>query len=843
MIDKTDRTTNMHLLLRPFTGSALWLMLLLGLAQTALAQETLSSNIAQGPVWSHSWVDVNADSRSDYCYLAGHTKEVLVCHFASAEGTYSSTASLSQGVGATGDGLMWWADVDGDGRADFCRAHGVSAPFSSAYAQDMIEPETGSLHGHAFSCRTAVSGFEAGLPGTYILGTSGSYALWNKFMLADVNGDRRTDLCQTTVNEGAEHGRVRCRLATGAGFSDFSPEWTSGIIRLGNRDLPSVMVDFSGDGFPDFCRAPEDGSLRCLLGSANGFTTTDVMSSAVDRGHAQGADFIDVNADGKTDYCRIVGNSASNHRLQCTLSTGIGWDTVNERISPVLGEHIGHASARWWIDINADGLSDFCRATGVNPDDPRDAVGWVNIDTSDTQGTLSCRLNKGDGSASDPVGAFYYSDVAIPVNFGAVGGARHWCDPTGSGIPTLCRNSRKQVFQTPDCVPSGGEGGSQPDSCTDPVVSETLGLVVGLGQPPTPGAVPPPQAHHPLLLAYTDGLGAETRITYLPLTSPEVYTSSGAGAYPYRVLGPPPTSPVVFETRAWTTEAGAAGSGLTLTGNARYAYRDLTQDIWAGASRGFRERWMFSEGTNTFDRTVFFQGLGDALEGNTPQGVPYGSIENDPREIGLVKFQERYTVDSNSPLMSDGAASPLRVALMAKVLSMIRRFAVGGPAAENPYLLLQRTDNRLADTSTPNLRYRYIGTSTVQSWDLDGTTRISLPGAATTTMQDQYGNVETLTQTRTQEVAGRQLTWSTTTSNTYDQDPKWLRLGRLKRSTVTSTAPSLDDQLAVLSRSAGGASNASAVSSPLAAVPQETPKPLPLPPQLLMPILQLLLDD
>lgn len=803
-----------------------------GLVLPAAAQETLSANVGQGSIWTHAWVDVNGDGRSDYCYLAGNHREVLFCHFAAVDGTYPAAASLGQQVGPTGERLLWWADVDGDARPDFCRAHGVSQPFTSAHAQDMLDPETGSLYGHAFHCRTAKSSFEAGLPGTYILGTSGDYALWNKFMLADVNGDRRTDLCQTTVNDGEQHGKVRCRLSTGSGFSDFSPEWTSVIIRLGNRDLPSVMVDFNGDGFPDFCRAPEDGSLRCLLGSANGFTTTDVISSAVDRGNPQGADFIDMNADGKADYCRLTGNSASTHRLRCTLSTGIGWDTGNERISPVLGNEIGHATARWWIDINADGLPDFCRATGVNPDDPRDALGIRNIDFNDTTGTLSCRLNKGDGSASDPAGAFYYDDVAIATNFGEVGGARHWCDPTGVGIPTLCRNSRQQVFQDPQCSESG--------CARDHVASDTRGLITGLG---TESA---PQAQHPLLLAYTDGLGAETRITYLPLTDPEVYFSSGAGVYPYRVIGPPPTSPVVFETRAWTTEAGTAGRGLTLTGNARYAYRDLTQDIWAGASRGFRERWMFSEGTNTFDRTVFFQGLGDAVEGNTPQGVPYGSIENDPREIGMVKFQERYTVDSNSPLMSDGADSPVRVPLMAKLLSMIKRFTVGGSAVENPYLLLQRTDNRLADTSPPsppNPRYRYIGTSTVQSWDLAGTTPIPLPGAATTTVQDQYGNVETLTQTRTQEVGGRQLTWTTTTRNNYDPDPRWLRLGRLKRSTVTSTAPSLNDQLDALPTSFGGAPNASAVSSPLAAVPQETPKPLPLPPQLLMPILQLLLDD
>lgn len=836
----------MQLHLRPFIAWAMWLGLAFWLVRPAVAQETLSVNIGQGPTWSHSWVDVSGDGRSDYCYLAGGAREVLRCHFASEAGTYSSTVSLSVAVGGTGDGLMWWADVDGDGRPDFCRAHGGFSEFTSAYVVDQYWSDSPTIGGHAFSCRTAASSFEAGHPVTYIIHSINSYSPWPKIMLADVNGDQKTDLCQALAPSDWQHGRVYCRLATGDGFSDYSAAWTSPVIRLGNRDLPSVMVDFNGDGFPDFCRAPDDGTLSCLLGSADGFTNTDVTSPAVDRGYAEGADFIDVNADGKTDYCRLTGNSTSNYRLRCTMSTGIGWDTVHDRVSPLLGEHIGHAKARWWIDVNADGLPDFCRATGKDPNAAAEVVGFAKTDKSDVIGTLSCRLNKGDGSSSDPVGAFYYSDVSIPANYGGVDGARHWCDPAGTGIPTLCRNSRRQTW-TRECSIQESES-TYEEVCRPVLVNETQGLITGLDPATTPGAAPTPQAHHPLLLAYTDGLGAETRITYLPLTDKDVYSSSGPGVPPYRVIGPPPASPVVFETRAWTTEAGTAGSGLTLTGNARYFYRDLTQDIWAGASRGFRERWMFSEGTNTFDRTVFFQGLGDGVEGNTPQGLPYGSIANDPREIGMVKLQERYAVNGLAfPTPGAAQVSQLlrsqRALLVRSILDKILATAVGAELSGDSYLLLQRTNNRLADTTTPNPRYRYIGTSTVQSWDLDGTTPIPLPGAATTTVQDQYGNVETLTQTRTQEVGGRQLTWTTTTRNNYDPDPRWLRLGRLKRSTVTSTAPSLNDQLDALPTSFGGAPNASAVSSPLAAVPQETPKPLPLPPQLLMPILQLLLDD
>ena len=802
----------------------LFLLLALNAPALSMAAETLSGvGIAAGNNWWRSWVDLNGDGRADFCYRYDPDGEKIRCFF-SKDGQYTNTPDIEVGIGRNHQPYQWWYDVDGDGLADLCRGYDYrqsNFDLSCRFTKDRFQVWA-SVSIPIYALRR-VSGSPYGV---------GSLINSSSVFLVDINADQRTDVCYVAVANDevgdAQTYRLRCHLSNGTSFESVTAAWTSGLINPGSNQFPRSFADMNGDGFPDFCRTLENGTLSCLLGSENGFTATDLVSPVLDRGYKEGAAFIDFNADGKADYCRITG-PAYQYQLRCTPSTGVGWDTANERLSPVIpNDKVGHGTARWWIDINADGLPDFCRAVGANPDPS--AGPYVEID--DIPGSLACRLNKGDGSSTDPTGAFYYSDIELPVNFGRGDGGRQWCDATGSGFPTLCRNSLVREYGPRVCE-TNFQGR---EICRTPLVSSTYALITGLGTNDTP------QANHPLLAAYTDGLGAETRIGYLPLTDTDVYTRSGITNTARRFVGPPPTSPVVYETRAWTVGSAEAGQGLTLTGNARYFYGDLTNDPWAGTSRGFRERWMFSEGTNTIDHTLFFQGLGPAVDGN-------GSIENDLREIGMVRTQKRYAIDGGATPLPGSDESGLsqrhRLFNSIRKLALRWRGLIGSDllVSSSPLKVMQQTDNELADTSPANPRYRYIGKSTARSYDHNGTSLVALPTATTTTTQDNYGNVTRIEQTKTQNAASGTLTWTTTTENTYDSDPKWLRLGRLKKSTVTSSAPSLDAQIAANARSAGTSANASATSSSLAAVGQEAPKPLPLPPQLLMPILQLLLED
>src|SRR5207247_3758186 len=106
-----------------------------------------------------------------------------------------------------------------------------------------------------------------------------------------------------------------------------------------------------------------------------------------------------------------------NNTLRCTMSNGVSWD-ANERNSTLLDP--GDAPNRWWVDINGDGLTDFCRVVYPGP-------------------AFACRLSRGDGDGTS-TSAFVFSDVIVPnVNFGEYDGGAGFWHVTGHRIPNLSR--------------------------------------------------------------------------------------------------------------------------------------------------------------------------------------------------------------------------------------------------------------------------------------------------------------------------------------------------------------------------------------------------------------------
>jgi hypothetical protein len=84
------------------------------------------------------------------------------------------------------------------------------------------------------------------------------------------------------------------------------------------------------------------------------------QSDVLDWGNAEGRDWVDMNGDGKSDFCRVIG-PAGAFRLACTLSTGSGFGAT--ATSEVVDAGVG--GSRKWVDVNADGFTDFCRVTGT----------------------------------------------------------------------------------------------------------------------------------------------------------------------------------------------------------------------------------------------------------------------------------------------------------------------------------------------------------------------------------------------------------------------------------------------------------------------------------------------
>jgi Peptidase family M23/Fibronectin type III domain len=358
-------------------------------------------------------VDFNGDGNADYCRRTGVQNNV--------SSYVSCTLSTSSGFGATVQSpvLDWgydagraWVDVNGDGKADFCRRVGGQNNVSSYVSCTL---STGSGFGATIQSPVLDWGYDAG-------------RAW-----VDVNGDGRADFCRRTGVQNNVSSYLSCTLSTGSGFGE---TFTSGLIDWG-YDLGRAWVDFNGDGKADYCRLTGvqnnvSSYLSCTLSIGTGFGAT-VQSGLLDWGYDRGRGWVDVNGDGKADYCRRVGvqNNVSSY-LSCTLSTGSGFGATVQSDMIDWGSDNGWA----WVDFNGDGKADYCRRTGVQ---------------NNVSSYVSCTLSTGSG-----FGATIQSPV---IDWGSDTGWS-WVDVNGDGKADYCRRTGVQnnVSSYLTCTLSTGSG-------------------------------------------------------------------------------------------------------------------------------------------------------------------------------------------------------------------------------------------------------------------------------------------------------------------------------------------------------------------------------------------------
>jgi FG-GAP-like repeat/Abnormal spindle-like microcephaly-assoc'd, ASPM-SPD-2-Hydin len=774
-------------------GSALLGLTLLAFSSAASAQRMSLESLAEpGRIASRSWVDVNNDGKDDYCLFVG-SNDGLRCYLST--GSTFNPSPLAFSIGSAPDAPIWWVDVNGDGRVDLCR--------QMAFGPFRIQCRLGPGFGTSFEVTiprfqdvTCTGGDSC--TGQLVEGMIEA----GQFFFADVDLDGRTDFCYHHMDSNVALS-LRCYLSTGPGFALPTSAWIRPISSEGSAGWTRGFFDVDGDGYPDFCVI--EGSIQCVLGTSNGLSSGanyDSTSLSTVNNHKEGAGFVDINADGKTDFCRITGPSAGNYRLSCRLSTGKAWESSDRSTATPISE--GSKYNRWWVDINGDGLPDFCRAVGREPSD------FTNASINQSS-NLWCRLSRGGDATT---GLFAVEDLRLEastsngyLNFGVTNGGRGFCDAHGTGVQTFCRATFRD-YPSQECWQS------EYGTWCEGVGSQAHGIAVGVyaGLPADPNttdniAVTDPdviQAKQPLLSAFSDGMGAETRLTYLPLTSERVYDRTFGNEKWPRIQIALPRSPVVFETRAWRK-----GTQTTLTGNARYAYRDLRVDNQTG-SRGFRERWQLNEGANTLEHVIYYQGLGPAVDASS---IEYGTLE-----VGSVKESKVYAIDPSKITPSTSAAlvndrQRILEATIAKarvgIPNAMSTSAVSPPTAANPFMLLRRTVNTLGASTPANPLLRPVISSAVTAWDWNGSTAVALPSVLSTSSIDDVGNVLQLVETTTH--ASQE--WKRTTTNTYADDRTKHFLGRLKTAQVVSTAPTADVQIAANARSYGGSPNANTVSS------------------------------
>ena len=199
------------------------------------------------------------------------------------------------------------ADVNGDGRSDFC------------WVSDYGHSET---EGYIYDDRVSCILSEGDKFGKILTPKSIGKIDEDKFpQWVDVNGDGKSDAC-TGPNLNSCYSypydcRRRCLLSTGDGFGDIY-YYTSGTTFAYTG---TQFTDFNGDGKAEVCGVDEDsGRPKCLIigrdvDEGQWYYAPVGTGGGQENGGRQWADF---NGDGKADYCRRTGDGLSY--VKCTIA-------------------------------------------------------------------------------------------------------------------------------------------------------------------------------------------------------------------------------------------------------------------------------------------------------------------------------------------------------------------------------------------------------------------------------------------------------------------------------------------------------------------------------------------
>lgn len=241
--------------------------------------------------------------------------------------------------------------------------------------------------------------------------SNGDWGYTDRRWWVDTNGDGLLDYCYAAGNSGGAGGLLKCRPSTGSGLG---AEIVTSMDDWGYEGR-RWWVDINGDGRQDYCYAGGNASgpgsfLNCRI--SNGSGLGEMISTAMpDWGHEDRRWWIDINGDGRQDYCFAAGDdSGAGSYLKCRISDGAKFDM---EIS-VVNKDWGYADRRWWVDVNGDGLQDYCYAAGSG---------------SGEGSYLKCRISNGAG---------FGSEVAALIDDWGYADRRWWVDVNGDGRQDYC---------------------------------------------------------------------------------------------------------------------------------------------------------------------------------------------------------------------------------------------------------------------------------------------------------------------------------------------------------------------------------------------------------------------
>lgn len=226
------------------------------------------------------------------------------------------------------------------------------------------------------------------------------------------------------------------------------------VLDHGRTDLPQFLVDVNNDGKPDYCRfvaAPSAASpvLSCALRTDEGFKDGELTPPAgFDYGREDKPRFlVDIDGDGRPDFCRFIG-SPQSLALSCALQRNSGY--AGQALSSIAGLDAGHDDEpRFMVDVNGDGRADYCRFIGAAK-----------------APTLSCALATANGFAGEL--------SSVPgIDLGHAEMGRFMADVNGDGKADFCRFIGPQSSTQLSCILSDGHAFGPAMHQSQPLLPDT----------------------------------------------------------------------------------------------------------------------------------------------------------------------------------------------------------------------------------------------------------------------------------------------------------------------------------------------------------------------------------
>jgi RHS repeat-associated protein len=446
---------------------------------------------------------------------------------------------------ASSGALQKWADLDGDGRADYVTNSGATHYVSRIESDGGGYESYESWTAHA----TGSSGFEE---------------------IVDLNGDGLMDYV-TTDTDGTHYWSI-------SNGSDYETAQSYGTtISVSGGDEQHIKdIDMNGDGLPDYLRIAGGTTYEVALNNGGaGYQTKQTWTGGPDLGSIDAHEFQDVNRDGITDLVTVDGTS---HRVY--LNDGAG--SFAEAASSPWSAHASSGTDGEWADLNGDGYPDY-----------------VSIDGSDTTKHY----------VSLSTGAGYVTAQWTANAVGTTDNLRAFEDMNGDGLKDFVTTNSSGDHLVSLSTGSGYDNnhtwedapafGSHSDNVFDFVDLNGDGRLdfVSVNSSGTHNVGLNRTTPVYLLENVTDGLGEETEFTYAPLTDATVYMKGTGAAYP--VVDAIDATQVVSEV--------GQSDGVGGVRSTTYRYEGLRLHQHGRGSLGFASLTVVDQAANTTAITEFNQ--------------------------------------------------------------------------------------------------------------------------------------------------------------------------------------------------------------------------------------------